>query len=175
VYLFTGLEESHDAATTILQPVLGWNAEFPGAWGIASWNCCLNGTVTHGTPAPVNPGDHLFGYILSSYNCNGSSTCSTWYIGIIDEANGNESSLTTSNHGLTFNWVFGGVLDAYNVVQCADFPGGEEISFFNQSVINDKFVSITPKWTVNNWYSELSLTPQCNYGGSFPQQVNLTY
>jgi hypothetical protein len=172
VFLFTGLEDINDVVT-ILQPVLGWNADYRSGWGIASWNCCVNGAANEGPHAPVNAGDHLFGYVLSSYSCKGSPTCPTWYISLNDETNGNFASLTTSNDGQTFNWVFGGVLEVYNVVQCADYPGSGDISFFNLSVINDKFGAISPAWSVNNWYS--GLTPQCNYGGSFPKQVTLTF
>ena len=44
VYLFNGLEDINDVVT-IIQPVLGWNSDYASAWGIASWNCCENGTV----------------------------------------------------------------------------------------------------------------------------------
>lgn len=91
--------------------------------------------------------------------------------------NGNSSELLdTSNFGQTFNWAFGGVLEVYNIVQCGDYhPPGYNggIGFYNQSVLNDKFVQIKPAWKVTNLFS--GLTPQCNYGGSVPQQVTLTY
>ena len=175
VYLFNGLEDINDVVT-IIQPVLGWNSDYASAWGIASWNCCENGTVVEATPAPVNPGDHLEGYVFDTC-ASGTKTCPTWDIVIVDVSNGNFSELlNTSNFGQTFNWAFGGVLEVYNIVQCGDYPppdyaGG--IGFFNQSVLNDKFVSITPSWKVTNLSS--GLTPQCNYGGSTPKQIVLTY
>jgi hypothetical protein len=62
--------------------------------------------------------------------------------------NGNSSELLdTSNFGQTFNWAFGGVLEVYNIVQCGDYhPRGYNggIGFYNQSVLNDKFVQIKP-------------------------------
>jgi hypothetical protein len=57
--------------------------------------------------------------------------------------------------------------------QCADYPSSGDISFFNQLGSTDQFLPISPAWTVNPWYT--GLTPQCNYGGSFPTQLNLTY
>jgi hypothetical protein len=172
LFFFNGLMDIHDQAT-IIQPVLGWNADYASGWGIAAWNCCLKGTVWEGTPARVNSGDHLIGSVAASHSCNGSPTCSTWYINIFDEQNQKSSELTTSNDGQTFNWAFGGVLEVYNVVQCADYPYTDGISFFNQYVSNDQFVPISPAWNKTNWSS--GLTPQCNYGASFPQQVHLTY
>jgi len=175
VYLFNGLEQ-YSGDATIIQPVLGWNSDYASAWGIASWNCCVNGNVNEATPAPVNSGDHLLGYVFD--NCSaGTKTCSSWDVVIVDEENGNFSELIdTTNYGQTFNWAFGGVLEVYNIVQCGDYPPADYvggIGFYNQSVLNDKFDVITPAWTVTN--SSGGLTPQCNYGGSVPKQVVLTY
>ena len=39
VYLFPGMED-YKNVVTIIQPVLGWNADYSSAWSIASWNCC---------------------------------------------------------------------------------------------------------------------------------------
>jgi hypothetical protein len=175
VYLFNGFEDILDVVT-IIQPVLGWNSDYAGAWGIAAWNCCLSGDTWEAAPAHVNPGDRLEGYVFN--NCaSGTKTCGSWDIVIIDDQNGNSSFLTdVPNHGQTFNWAFGGVLEVYGITQCSDYPppdyaGG--IGFHNQSVLNNKFLPITPSWTVTNWSA--GLTPQCNYGGSTPKQIVLTY
>ncbi len=176
VYLFNGLEDIHDVVT-IIQPVLGWNSDYGSAWGIAAWNCCVNGQVNEATPAPVNAGDHIEGYVFD--NCAaGTKICSSWDIVVVDVTNGNFSQmLGTTNYGQTFNWAFGGVLEVYNIAQCGDYPSPDYaggIGFFNQSVLNDKFdVVASPAWKVTN--SSGGLTPQCNYGGSVPKQVVLTY
>jgi hypothetical protein len=175
VYLFNGMEDTNDVVT-IIQPVLGWNSDYAGAWSIAAWNCCVNGNVNEATPAHANPGDHLEGYVFM--NCvKGTRVCSSWDIVIVDEESGAFSELIdTSNYSQQFNWAFGGVLEVYNIAQCTDYPqpdyaGG--IGFNNQSVLNAQFAAITPAWTVTNLSS--GLTPQCNYGGSLPKQVVLTY
>lgn len=176
VFLFNGMEDIHDVVT-IIQPVLGWNSDYGSAWGIAAWNCCVNGNVNEAAPAPVNPGDHLLGYVFD--NCSpGTKTCSSWDIVVVDVTNGNFSQmLDTSNYKQTFDWAFGGVLEVYNIAQCGDYPPADYlggIGFFNQSVLNDKFdVIANPAWKVTN--SSSGLTPQCNYGGSLPKQVILTY
>ena len=78
VFLFNGLEDINDVVT-IIQPVLGWNNDYAGAWSIAAWNCCFSGDTWEGPPAPANPGDHLEGYVFS--NCSkGSKTCGSWDI-----------------------------------------------------------------------------------------------
>ena len=67
----------------------------------------------------------------------------------------------------------------YNITQCSDYPAGEEsgysgaIGFHDQVILNNKYVQITPAWTVTNLSS--GLTPQCSYGGSVRKQVFLTY
>jgi len=177
VYLFNGLEDYKDVVS-IIQPVLGWNSDYGSAWGIASWNCCASGVTWEAPPAPVNSGDHLEGYVFM--NCAaGTKTCSSWDIVTYDVTNGNFSELLdTPNVGQTFNWAFGGVLEVYNIVQCGDYPappfdnfyGG--IGFYNQSVLNDKFVQIKPAWKVS---TASGLTPSCNYGGTTPQEVILNY
>jgi hypothetical protein len=175
VYLFNGLEDIKDVVT-IIQPVLGWNSDYGSAWGIAAWNCCVNGQVNESTPTTVNAGDHIEGYVFD--NCGaGTKVCSSWDIVVVDVTNGHFSQMIdTTNYGQTFNWAFGGVLEVYNIAQCGDYPSPDYaggIGFFNQSVLNDKFDVITPAWKVTN--SSSGLSPQCNYGGSVPKQVVLTY
>ena len=169
-----GLEQ-YSGDVTIIQPVLGWNADYGSAWGIASWNCCKSGTVQEATPAPVNPGDHLLGWVYN--NCSaGTKKCSSWTITIVDKENGNISTLNTSNFSQTFNWAFGGVLEVYYITQCSDYPPADAlggIGFYNQWVQNDQFVTINPAWTVTDVSG--GLTPQCHYGGSLPKQVILKY
>ena len=174
VYLFNGLEQ-YSGDVTIIQPVLGWNADYGSAWGIASWNCCKKGTVQEATPKPVNPGDQLEGYVYNTCVA-GTTKCGSWVIGIVDEQNGNFSQLNTSNFGQTFNWAFGGVLEVYYITKCSDYPPADYlggIGFYNQQVLNDQFVAITPAWTVTNVSG--GLTPKCNYGGAEPKQVILKY
>jgi len=173
VFLFNGLEDYNDDVT-IMQPVLGWNADYASAWGIASWNCCVTGTVYEATPARVNSGDLIEGYMF--YTCPAPTvSCASWDIVTNDVTNGNFSQLIkTSSQGQTFNWGFAGVLEVYNIVQCGDYPSNGAINFYDQVLWNDTFALIKkPNWTINNLSS--GLTPQCSYGGSLPQEVILSY
>jgi hypothetical protein len=173
VYLFNGLEDYSDVVT-IIQPVLGWNSDYPSAWGIASWNCCVTGTAYEATPKPVNSGDLILGVLFDTCAA-GTKSCASWDIFTLDVTTGAESELlNTSSFGQTFNWAFGGVLEVYNIAQCGDYPANGAINFYDQGLYNDNFVRIaSPGWKVANLSS--GLTPQCGYGGELPREVILNY
>jgi len=173
VYLFPGMEDYSDVVT-IIQPVLGWNSDYASAWGIASWNCCVSGTVFEAPPEPVNSGDLILGYMFDTCSA-GTKSCGSWDIVTWDLTSGNFSELLdTSSFGQTFNWAFGGALEVYNIAQCGDYPSNGAINFYDLGLFNDKFVQIAkPKWSVTNLSSGLS--PQCSYGGTLPEEVILTY
>jgi hypothetical protein len=173
VYLFNGMEDYSDVVT-IIQPVLGWNSDYASAWGIASWNCCVTGTAYEATPKPVNSGDLILGLLIDTCAA-GTKSCTAWDIFTLDVTTGGESELlSTSSFGQTFNWAFGGVLEVYNIAQCGDYPANGSINFYDQGLYNYKFVRIAkPAWKVTNLSS--GLTPQCDYGGSLPEEVILNY
>jgi hypothetical protein len=181
LYYFPGLEDINDVVT-IVQPVLGWNADYANAWGIASWNCCYKGTTYEGPHQPASPGDTILGYMWDTCAA-GTLSCSKWDIVTWDLQNGKYSELlNTSSQKQTFNWAFGGVLEVYNIKQCSDYPnnpngfngGTHTISFDAIGLYNDKLQHIAnPAWSLGNW--AFGLTPQCSYGGSVPSQVILDY
>lgn len=172
VFFFPGMEDYNDVVT-IIQPVLGWNSDYPSAWSIASWNCCAAGTVFEAAPEPVNSGDTIVGYMYPTCGA-GVQSCPSWDIVTYDVTSGRFSQLTnTSSQGQTFNWAFGGVLEAYGIVQCGDYPSSGNISFGDLVLFDYNFYSINPSWSVNGPSSEV--TPQCGYRGSLPQEVNLNF
>jgi hypothetical protein len=173
LFFFPGLEDIDDVVT-IVQPVLAWNADFPSAWGIASWNCCKSGTTYEAPAEPVSSGDTIVGSM--SYTCSvPTRSCSSWVIVTSDLRNGKSSELIdTPSFGQAFNWAFGGVVEVYNLVHCTDYPsfyGG--ISFNWLGLYDDNFDRIAnPKWSIK---LSSGLTPQCGYSGSLPNQVILTF
>lgn len=173
VYLFPGMEDYSDVVT-IIQPVLGWNSDYASAWGIASWNCCVSGTVFEATPARVNPGDTILGYMFDTC-ASGTKSCASWDIVTYDLTNGKYSELlNTSSFGQTFNWAFAGALEVYGIQQCGNYPPNYDTSFHNIYLYFNNFKQITdPIWSVTN--SSSGLTPQCSYGGSISSQINLDY
>jgi uncharacterized repeat protein (TIGR02543 family) len=173
VYFFPGLEDVNDIVS-IIQPVLGWNADFSGAWGIASWNCCVSGTTQESSPVRVNLGDTIQGTVKSTCSA-GTLSCSTWNITTDDVSSGGSTTLSNSpNEGQTFNWAFAGVLEVYNIVQCSDYPPNGEITF-NAALYDDEFNQLSnPGWSFTNLAS--GLTPQCSYGGQgASKQVTLDF
>ncbi len=162
IYFFPGLEDSNNGVS-IIQPVLGWNSDFLRAWGIASWNCCPSGTVDESTPVRVNVGDHILGTVKSMCG-SGTLSCPTWKITTHDQTTGGNTILNNSpSEGQTFNWAFGGVLEAYSVVQCSDYPQSKYLAFY-PTLYDDNFhVVDEPNWLLQDLSS--GLPPQCSYGG----------
>jgi hypothetical protein len=173
VYLFPGLEDYKDVVT-IIQPVLGWNSDFASAWSIASWNCCVSGTVYESSPVKVSPGDIIYGKMMDTCAA-GTVSCASWDVSTADLTSGKSTTLShTSSHGQTFNWAFAGALEVYNITKCSDYPPNNFISFYDLALYNDSFTRISsPGWSITN--SSAGLTPQCSYGGARPEQVDLAY
>jgi hypothetical protein len=167
LFYFPGLE-----GPSILQPVLGWNKDFPSAWSIASWHCCPSGITVEATPRKVSPGDTIYGVIFCS---SALPSCAAWSVYTVDLQNFSSSLMdNTSDLNQTFNWAYAGVLEAYNIKQCSDFPGsgGGAISFHN-IVLNDNLGHqiANPNWSVSP--ASGTLTPQCNYSVTLPTEVVL--
>ncbi|MGO9677342.1 MAG: choice-of-anchor D domain-containing protein [Candidatus Sulfotelmatobacter sp.] len=174
LYFFPGLEDINDVVS-IIQPVLGWNADFASAWGIASWNCCVSGTTWESTPVSVNSGNSILGTVRST--CSpGTLSCVTWNITTDDVTLGKSTTLSDSpSEGQTFNWAFGGALEVYNVVQCTDYPPNLSTNFYAIALYDYNFNQVSnPAWSIANYTS--GLTPQCSYGGQVAAtQVTLDY
>jgi hypothetical protein len=163
LYFFPGLEDFNDIVS-ILQPVLGWNADFSGAWGIASWNCCPSGTADESSPVHVLQGDIIFGDVKSTCSA-GTLSCSKWNVTTEDDSSTPISRTTlsnTPNEGQTFNWAFGGALEVYNVAQCSNYPPNDSLNF-NVALYDNNFHLTSNGWSITDLAS--GLTPQCNYGG----------
>jgi hypothetical protein len=178
VYFFPGMEDSNDVVS-IIQPVLqyGDNGYFGGNdWVIASWNCCPSGITDYSTPVSVNTGDVIQGTVKSTCSA-GTESCSTWNITTADETTGGSTTLAnSSSEGQTFNWAFGGVLEAYNISQCSDYPPNGGIFFFNLALYDYNFNQISsPAWSGTDWAS--GATPQCSYSQNvdYPTEVELQY
>ncbi len=177
IYIFPGLEDTQNTVT-ILQPVLGWNSDYPSAWGIASWNCCESGTVYEAPSARVSPGDTIFGQIHETCAA-GTASCASWNVLTQDLRTGKSSALTnTSSFGQTFNWAFAGALEVYGVSRCADYPttdafaGGNTVSMNSLIVSDVNLVPLaSPAWKVSK--TPAGATPNCNYGAAVTKEIIL--
>ncbi len=162
VYFFPGMQDSNDVVS-IIQPVLGWNMDDTNTpWTIASWNCCPSGITVESNPVNVSPGDTIEGTVISTCSA-GTKSCPTWNITTADETTGGSTTLgNTPSEGQTFNWAFGGVLEAYNISQCSDYPPNASLAFSSIALYDYNFDQISnPGWSINYWAQGGS--PQCNY------------
>jgi len=171
IYFFPGLEQLPNVQS-ILQPVLGWNGYNDHAWTMASWNCCVSGTTYHSSPINVSVGDSITGDTYS--NCSPGVSCSTWKIVSKDVTKGTSTTLTTNPYA-SLTWVFGGVLEAYGVSSCSQYPSNGSIAFSNIKVYDLNQVQVaSPPWTKD--YPVGSTSPQCNYGiTATASSTNLVY
>jgi hypothetical protein len=157
IYFFPGLEQLPNVQS-ILQPVLGWNGYNDKAWTLASWNCCVDGTTFHSDPVPAKAGDVVIGDTYST--CAAGQDCPTWKIDSRNTTTGRTSSLTTDPYD-DLTWVFGGVLEVYNVSTCGEYPSGP-IVFHNIQVYDRNNIRIaSPPWGGSD---TSGINPQCNYG-----------
>jgi hypothetical protein len=159
LFFFPGLEDADDYQTSILQPVLEWAS---GQWSIASWNCCLSGITVASTPVTVHSGDMIYGSITST--CPpGTLSCPTWNVLSLDLFTGESTTLwDTPSDGQVFNWAFGGVLEAYYVASCADFPPEHRLVFNHVTLFDEYWRPIRDP----QWAEGVAPAPQpaCGYG-----------
>jgi hypothetical protein len=176
VYFFPGLEDANDVVS-IIQPVLGWNMDEShiSTWSISSWNCCPSGTADYSPAVAVNPGDTIQGTTVSTCGA-GTESCSTWNITTADVTTGGSTTLSNSpSEGQTFNWAFGGVLEAYGISQCSDYPPNAALTYTDIALYdyNSDLIS-NPAWSASYWAK--NQTPQCNYNVQMAAtQVTLNY
>lgn len=157
IYFFPGSSPSD--GSTILQPVLqyGYGAAGGGNyWSAASWFCCPAGWTTHSDLINVNTGDTISGTMTgfcSGGNCN-------WSIATADTTTGVTSVLGADNVSTPFVWNFGGVLEAYSVTSCEQYPADGAIAFTSITLQDQNGNPMQPDWST--WVAG-GLTPDCGY------------
>lgn len=155
IYLFNGIEPA--SGKWILQPVLqfGSNGQVGGNyWAIASWLVGSNGYAFHSPLETVNPGDWINGYTEMT---GVSGSTKYWEVVAQDTTSGTYSWITAHVAGQHWTWAYAGVLEAYNVSSCSQFPSNGRDSF-SDSVVAHGFPAYE---TVNaDWYGAIF-----NYGG----------
>ena len=161
VYFFPAIEPS-STGDQIIQPVLGWN--FWGSdgnnWRVASVWCPGSGSCGWDGDYLVSAGDSLSGYMYPSSG--------NWEIGM--NVNGTAKSFFTKAISETMDWVFGGVLEAYDIQKCSDYPNGSSGSTtFSGIDILQNGSTFTPSFG-NTWVS------QCGSSvSSTSSSVTITY
>ena len=132
IFLFNAIEPSD--GNWILQPVLqyGSNGGLGGDyWTIASWLAGPNGYVFHSPLETVHPGN----LILASTEMTGTSGNTLyWKVSAQDSTTGANSWITAHSSGLHWTWAYAGVLEAYNVTSCSNFPASGRAVFTNSTI-----------------------------------------
>jgi len=168
VYFFFSLEPL--VGNAILQPVLQWgnNGGFGGNnWNIASWYVDTStNTVLYSTPASVPVGDVIHGGIWWGNGCTNAGVCD-WVIGA--DANSGVNSYLNLFNGIvnhTFNYAQNGVLEAYNITNCHQYPASNSVTFSNivldmpgPAVSNYNDVTTSQTWSSGS----NGVTPSCHF------------
>jgi len=162
IFLFNGVEPAN--GSNIMQPVLQYGESKAGGgnyWAIASW---LVGNNAYFSPLEgVNPGDLLFGYTQQTGNSGGKQHFS---IEASDIATGEHSNLSVWSSGIQWDWAFAGVLEAYNVTSCSEYPSSGSTLFSSTAVAHGypSFDYFNPlKFEGHQWDYFGNGGPQCNF------------
>lgn len=173
LFLWIGLTPTDTAVVPLLQPVLVWG--YDGQyWEIASWFCSVNGgSCSHSTLYQTSPGSTITGTLTGS-SCNGGTGVCNWNVQTGDGVH--TTAYGYSPTSTAFYYMYGGVLEAYNVnAVCTKYPaeGTTGTAFSSLSAKNTSGYSINPSWTGTvNFYDG------CNEGvnaGYYPAENILYY
>jgi hypothetical protein len=97
--------------------------------------------------------------------------CANWDVVTTDESTGDSTTLSTTAYGEKVPWVFGGVMEVYGVVHCAELPANGSVTFTYVDV--EPISGGTPPgvpwnvWTGLNWSNWAATSqPACGLGVS---------
>ena len=174
VFLFNGVEPA--GGNWIMQPVLQWgnNGNFGGDYyTFASWLVGpeSSGYVFYSSPNVVNPGDYLIGNTGQNGVAGGGLL---YFVDAADVTTNKSSVADVTSQGLHWVWAFSGVLEAYDVTSCGQYPsplgGGPEETHFRQTAVAHGYPAFD-FYTTLGFYGQQydyfgSGGPQCNFSVS---------
>jgi hypothetical protein len=181
VFLFNGVEPT--VGGWIMQPVLQWGNN--GNWGgdyysSASWLVGPEGTgiAYYSTPYVVSSGDYLLG--ITQQNGVTDSTLS-YFVNAHDDTTGTSSVLDVTSQGLHWVWAFAGVLEAYYVTSCSQYPsplgGGPKETHFRKTGVAHGYPAFDFYSKQKFYGAEYdyfgSGGPQCNFSASVSGTTSL--
>ena len=146
IYLSNGIDPASHKWFLEAALQYGYNGAFGGNYySIATWLISSN-AVYYSSPDYVYPGDSLTSYTQMTGK-SGSTTY--WEVVIQDNSSGAYSVGSYWVSGQHWTWAYAGILQAYNVYACAEFPAsGREV--FKNSVVAHGFPSYEeisyPNW-----------------------------
>ncbi len=140
IYLFNGIEPA--GGSWILQPVLQYGVSPAGGgdtWAVASWLVSSNQAL-HSPLETVYPGNSIKGYMEMT---GISGNTKSWEVEAKDATTGADSYFSAHIPGQHWTSAYAGVLEAYNVTSCAQFPSNHR-EMFRGSVVDHGFPVYTP-------------------------------
>jgi hypothetical protein len=146
IYLSNGIDPASHKWFLEAALQYGYNNAFGGNYYcISTWLIGTN-IAYYSAPELVLPGDSLTGYTKMTGK-SGSTT--DWDVVIVDNRSGVYSEGSYWVSGQHWTWAYAGILQAYYVSACAEFPAsGREV--FNNSVVAHGFPSYEvisyPNW-----------------------------
>lgn len=149
IFFFPSFEPK--AGNAIVQPVLQWGPSAAGGgkyWAIASWYVGPKRTV-HGPLKRVHVGDKLVGTIAGA-SCTSGGHC-TWTVTTKDTTHSATSQMKVKTT-TAYTEVQGGVLEAYSVDHCNQYPGDGVEAFFNLAIKNGDNHTVSPKFSKLFWH-----------------------
>lgn len=178
-YFFSSLQAiSGGTSFAIIQPVLSWNYDDTGEWGVSSWglfdcnaSCTCSYVFEYGPYTGVNPGDTIGGTIKQY-----AGNLDAWQITTTDTSTGANAVLDVyniPNSWPKFNSAQSAVNENYGpdgtaLQSCADLPASNDIYFSilglyqagpNWNSFNN--VSSSASWS---YYSNPNkLSPNCSW------------
>jgi hypothetical protein len=169
VFFFPALEPTSGAK--IVQPVLQWGTSKAGGgayWGISSWTGPINGNYYTSTLRQTSAGHKIIGSMQGS-SCSGD-VCGAWTVTTDDATACISTTLKTTGNGAVFNWVFGGVLEAYNITGCPDYPNNTSTTFTSVYAYN-----MAGALTAGAWLKPITHTGCGQAVGTGSYDVKLSY
>jgi len=127
VFLFNGIEST--GGDWIMQPVLQWgdNGNFGGDYyTFASWLVGpeSSGYAAYSTPIVVNVDDYLWGDSYQNGAVGAGNPTLDYEVVAADVTSQQKSTLYLTSQGLHWILAFSGVLEAYSVTSCYEYPSG---------------------------------------------------
>ena len=155
IFLFNGVEPK--SGKWIMQPVLQYGPSAAGGgnyWTMASW--LVGSSVYVSSLTTVHAGDVLVGTTDETSVASGKLT---YLIDAYDSTSGADSNLTIHSKGIQWSWAFEGVLEAYNMTKCAEFPASGKTRFYDTTVAHG--------YPAFDYYGSLNFTGEFdNYFGA---------
>jgi hypothetical protein len=152
LYFFPGLQPA--VPDTIIQPVLRYSAD---GWAMVSvrWR---SDSVTESEVVATAPGHKIQGTLRSS-SCTSAGIC-TWTITTADLTSG-ESTRLTEHDSTPYTWYFAGVVEAYGMKNCGQYPPDGFIRFQDVVVLDQDGdeLPVAPHERIDP-----GATPDCGFG-----------